>query len=145
MVPTALGKFFDSYKGRQIPVGERVEVYRNLKFKDRVVYSIRDRKSGLVLGHASNLLLSDCYFVVKEAGRKRVLKEKKKNVHAWIEGSFGVIHAGDDRIFSEGIRVKYNPYQNQTFVREYEEGETSHILWANVVWIDEMDVVASGL
>lgn len=140
-----MSKFYESYKNRNILPGQRVEVYRNLKFKDRVVYSIRDAKTGLVLGHAENVLLSRCLFIVKQAGRKRVLKEKKKNVHAWAEGSMGVIHFGDDKIFSDGFKVKYNPYKNLTFVREYENGEETHILMANVVYINQDGVFASGL
>lgn len=125
--------------------GQSVQVYRNLKYKNEAVYSIRSVNTGLVLGHATTLLLSRCNFVVSQAGRKRVLREQRKNVHAWIEGCFGIIHAGDDKIFSDGIRVKYNPYINETFVREYENGETQHILVANLVWIDEHGAYASGL
>ncbi len=134
-------KFFTSYKGRQVAPAQRVEVYRNLKFRDRVVYSVRDAKTGLVLGHATDLLLSRCKFVVSQKGRERVLKEKKKNVHAWIEGSYGIIHAGDDRIFSEGERVRYNPYTNSHF--EMECGEP--IVEANVVFIKEDMVTASAI
>jgi hypothetical protein len=110
------------------------------------VYSIRDAATGLVLGHGENILLSKCYFVVKATGRKRVLREKRKNVHAWVEGNFGIIHAGDDQIIPHNsVRVKYNPYENITFVREYENGVTGHILAANLVWIDKHGVYASGL
>jgi hypothetical protein len=138
-----LSKFFSSYKGRQIPVrGERVQVYRNLKFRDRIVYSIRDTKTGLVLGHASNLLLSGCKFNVNQRGRERVLKERKKNVHAYVEGHFGIIHAGDDRIFSEGTKIQYNPYTNSYF-EMVDCGEP--IVEANIVWIDEGLVVASNI
>lgn len=138
-----MSKFFNSYKGRQIPVhGELVQVYRNLKFKDRVVYSIRDAKTRLVLGHASNLLLSGCKFVVNQKGRERVIREKKKNVHAWVEGHFGIIHAGDDKIFSEGTEIYYNPYTNTHF-EMLECGEP--IVGANIVWIDEDLVVASAI
>ena len=135
-------KFFESYKGRNVLPGQRVEVYRNLKFKDRVIYSVRDAKTGLVLGHASNLLLSRCEFVVKEAGRQRVIKEKRKNVHAWIQGSFGIIHYGDDRIFSEGTRVSYNPYTNTHFELA-ECGEP--VMGANIVFIQEGIVTASSI
>lgn len=139
-------KFFTSYKGRQVLPAQRVEVYRNLKFKDRIVYSIRDKKTGLVLGHATTLLLTNnCYFVVNQKGREKVVSTKKRFVHAWIEGSFGIVHVGDDKIFSDGIRVRYNPYLNNTFVKVYEEGETGHMLSANVVWMDEDGVYASGL
>lgn len=135
-------KFFNSYKGRNVLPGQRVEVYRNLKFKDRIVYSVRDAKTGLVLGHASNLLLNRCCFIVRQKGRERVLKERKKNVHAWIEGSFGIIHFGDSRIFSEGIGVRYNPYTNNQF-EQAECGES--IYKANVVYIEDGLLSASGL
>ena len=138
-------KYFTSYKGRNVAPGHSVQVYRNLKYKNEAVYSIRSINSGLVLGHATTLLLSTCNFVVSQVGRKRVLREKRRNVHAWIEGSFDIIHAGDENIFSNGIPVRYNPYLNETFVRVYEEGETGHILSANIVWIDETGVYASGL
>ena len=119
-----------------------MEVYRNLKFKDRIVYSIRDPKTRLVLGHASDLLLTQCKFVVNQAGRKRVLKEKKKNVHAWISGSLSVIHAGDDRIFSDGTKVQYNPYTNSQFEMA-ECGEP--VVEANLVYINETGVYASAI
>lgn len=138
-----MSKFFNSYKGRWVHAGQRVQVYRNLKFKDRIVYSIRDVKSGLVLGHATDILLSNsCKFVVREVGRQRVLKEKKKNVHAWIEGSFGIIHAGDDKIFSDGTQVRYNPYTNSYFEMA-DCGEP--IVEANLVFIKEGLVSASAI
>lgn len=138
-------KFFNSYKGRQVEVGQRVDVYRNLSFRNRVVYSVRDHYTGLVLGHSENLLLTGCNFVVNQAGRKRVLRQKRKNVHAWVEGNYGVVHAGDYEVFSHGVIVRYNPYENETFVRMYEEGETKPVLGANLVWIDQYGVYASGL
>ncbi len=119
-----------------------MEVYRNLKFKDQIVYSIRDKRTGLVLGHASNLLLSRCRFVVNQAGRERVLREKKKNVHAWIEGSYSIIHAGDDRIFSDGTPICYNPYTNSHF--EIDScGEP--VDQATLVWIEDGLVAASAI
>lgn len=135
-------KFFNSYKGRNVLPAQRVEVYRNLKFRDKVVYSVRDANTGLVLGHASNLLLGTCKFVVKQTGRERVLREKKKNVHAWIEGSFGIVHVGDDKIFSEGIGVSYNPYTNSEFER-MDCG--APIYKASLVYIEDGFVTASGV
>lgn len=133
---------FTSYKGRRVLPAQRVEVYRNLKFKNKIVYSIRDPKTGLVLGHASKILLSRCKFVVKEAGRQRVLKEKKKNVHAWVEGSFGIVHAGDDRIFSNGTKISYNPYTNSHF-EMVDCGEP--IAEASLVFINDGQVNASSI
>jgi len=133
-------RFFAPFKNRRIAPGQRVQVYRNLN-KPGVTYSIRDAETGLVLGHANRVLLNKCYFVVKQAGRKRVLETKKKNVHAWIEGHWGIIHAGDNLLFTDGVKVKYNTYQNQTFVQE-ETGQ--HVLYTGLTYINEEGVYASG-
>jgi len=41
---------------------------------------------GRVVGWASTVLLSDVTPKVSEAGRQRVLREKRKNVHAGMGG-----------------------------------------------------------
>ena len=61
-----------------------VQVYRNLHNR---LLSIQDAKTGLVIGHATTVDLKDATFIVREAGRQRVLKEKKKNVHAFVKGT----------------------------------------------------------
>lgn len=132
--------FFNSFKGRNIIPGQRVQVYRNLN-KPGTVYSIRDAKTGLILGHASDLLLSGCIFTVYQTGRNKVLRDKKKNVHAWIEGSFGIIHAGDDQIFSDGYEVLYDPYTQYEFELAFNR---SPIRSANIVYINRFGVTASG-
>lgn len=58
-----------------------VEVYRNLHKK---CYSIRQK--GRVLYHANSVVMRDCEFRVQQGGRRRVLQERKKNVHAYIKG-----------------------------------------------------------
>ena len=60
-----------------------VYVYFNLHKK---LWSVKSRKTRHVLFHAAVVLLYDCQFKVRQAGRKRVLKEKRKNVHAGISG-----------------------------------------------------------
>lgn len=64
----------------------KVEVYRNLH-KNGIVYSIRDQKTKRVIGYSSNLTLKDVKFCVNQTGRERVLREKRKNVHAFIRGT----------------------------------------------------------
>ena len=61
----------------------RVQVYRNL---NNGLISIQDLSTGLVLGHASAVDLQRATFIVREAGRQQVLKEKRKNVHAFVRG-----------------------------------------------------------
>ena len=61
----------------------RVQVYRNL---NNGLISIQDLSTGLVLGHASAIDLEEASFIVREAGRQQVIKEKRKNVHAFVRG-----------------------------------------------------------
>jgi hypothetical protein len=65
------------------------------------------------------VLLEGCKFKVSEAGRQRVLREKRKNVHAGVTGTW--INA--DRVEScyeflsmVGRQVSYNPYKYDSFI-----------------------------
>jgi hypothetical protein len=103
---------FETVKGRTLQVGQRVEVYFNLH---KHVFSIRDKETGLVVAHADTVTLYDARFRVSEAGRQRVLHEKRKNVHALIEGNF--VGAGavlEDT--SEAPQAYYNPYTVDSFI-----------------------------
>ena len=62
----------------------RRDVYRNLHFRDEVVYSVR--KDGLVEGHALCHVMDGVTFHVGPKGNQRVRDEKRKNVHALIRG-----------------------------------------------------------
>ncbi len=73
------------HKGRSVETGQRVHVYRNLH---KNCWSIKDDRTGLVLGHAQNVLLKSAHFHVNERGRQRVLQTGNKNVHAWVDGYY---------------------------------------------------------
>jgi hypothetical protein len=92
-----------------------VEVYWNLHKK---LYSVRSVETGKVFRHVKHVLLSNAKFVVREGGRQRVLKEQKKNVHAFVRGE--MLYAGDN---AEGFspqkgvpQIKYDPYLYDTFM-----------------------------
>ena len=104
-----------------------VYVYFNLH---RKLWSVQSRKTQRVLYHTDVLLLYNCKFIVRQAGRKRVLKEKRKNVHAGVAGeldwanatrcsrrfrqaSFRIPHG-----FEAPVPVTYNPYKYESFVRK---------------------------
>ena len=98
----------------------KVFVYYNLhKHK----WSVKDVKTGRVIAHKYEVQLYNATFKVSAAGRARVLKEKRKNVHAGIEGYLtkdalprkmdGTILWGSQ---SERHKVTYNPYTYDTFV-----------------------------
>lgn len=102
---------FKSFKGRAVEEKQRVKVYRNLH---NGKWSIADKATGLVLGHADSVILLNAEFIVKEAGRQRVLREKQKNVHAVVEGNF--LTADSKHARHHGVGVTYNPYKYATFV-----------------------------
>lgn len=99
---------FTSYKGRSLRYGQKVKVYRNLH-KD--TYSIVDYTSGKVIGYADSITLKQAEFRVSEAGRQRVLRDKQKNVHAFVVGTFVSTTGGPER-----YEAYYNPYKTKTFV-----------------------------
>lgn len=86
-----------------------VQVYFNLHKK---CWSLRDKKTRRVIDHKQELVLTHCKFHVSEAGRQRVIREKRKNVHAWCEGWLqpDVVPRADF-----GLPVRYNPYEMMEF------------------------------
>ena len=61
----------------------RVEVYFNLHKK---TFSVRSCRTGRVIHHTDKVHIANPEFVVRKAGRERVLREGKKNVHAFVRG-----------------------------------------------------------
>lgn len=118
-----------AYKQRSVVPGQRVKVYRNLHRQGQ--FSIMDAATGLVLGHGPVVLLSDAKYYVSEAGRQRVLRENKKYVHAWVEGTF--VEAERDPpipVNSWGYGV-YNPRKYDTF-RDPHTGEALNGVYPRV-------------
>ena len=121
----------------------KVDVYRNLH---NGMYSIKSREAdtrGLVIAHAKQVWLDDVEFVVSDAGRNRVLREKKKYVHAFVRGTlssfFGNVRDVDvdlskvhecvheelnfNAMTKYGEEFTYNPYRFSTFVDRETESE----------------------
>jgi len=96
--------------------GQDVEVYFNLHKK---LFSVRSRKTRKVLFHTDSVELSDVTFKVSEAGRQRVLKEKRKNVHAYVRGTLVASGIGWQRNDGSGVRAYYNPYKTETFITDF--------------------------
>jgi hypothetical protein len=88
-------------------------IYWNLH-KD--CYSVRYR--GKVIAHLKGATGIKAEFKVSEAGRQRVLAEKRKNVHAFVACESFIAHDG---IYGVGEPVTYNPYKYQTFVNRVSE------------------------
>lgn len=115
-------KNFMSYKGRNEPSSyQKVKVYKNLH---NGLWSIKDVKTGLVLGHTNEVTLYDCEYKVSQKGRERVLKEKQKNIHAYIVGHYlgsnfypraYLERSGDLKSYEQLETVTYNPYKESHF------------------------------
>ena len=90
----------------------RVEVYFNLH---KYTWSIRQCSTGRVILHTDKVHIRDPKFVVRQSGRERVLREGKKNVHAFVRGE--ITHFDDfDPDYLDYTLVAYNPYKFDTFV-----------------------------
>jgi|TARA_R110002051_G_scaffold84673_3_gene149957 hypothetical protein len=95
-----------------------VEVYRNLHKK---CWSVR--QSGKVKLHTDYICLKNAEFKVSQKGRERVLKEKRKNVHAFVKGFIvdpSEINKIDDYENPNWTDVTYNPYKCGSFVTYFE-------------------------
>ena len=95
-----------------VDVARPVKVYRNLR--DKCWSVVQD---GIVKIRTTYLCLQDVTFKVSQAGRKRVIETKRKNVHAFAVGkliSATVINSNT----TDGtyIGVTYNPYKFDSFV-----------------------------
>ncbi len=91
----------------------RVFVYFNLHRKLWSVKALSGPMRGRVVAHRDTLALTDCTFKVSEAGRQRVLREQRKNVHAGVVG-----YLSDAPALAHDVPVTYNPYKAATFTRK---------------------------
>ncbi len=108
----------DTRKGRRqlkpTDLGTPVKVYYNLH---RKCFSVLSHHTGRVIGHVESIRLADVQFHVRQSGRERVLREKKKNVHAYVRGLIQGWDEAED-LFDLGEKISYNPYVAGHFWRE---------------------------
>jgi hypothetical protein len=79
-------------------------------------FSVKYR--GKVIAHRDSLSVSGAEFRVSEKGRQRVLREKRKSVHAYIVADRIDPLTPDERlsVLLDGFDVTYNPYKHTAFV-----------------------------
>ena len=94
----------------------RVFVYYNLHKHTWSIRALEGPRKGLVIAHSDTVLLSDARGRVSQAGRKRVLRDKRKNVHAGIVGT--LVHTEGEGYFPGLDEVTYNPYKYASFVHK---------------------------
>ncbi|HEY9816847.1 MAG TPA: hypothetical protein V6D20_13770 [Candidatus Obscuribacterales bacterium] len=119
-------------------IHENVQVYRNLH---RKCLSIRHSKSRKVIFHDDKVILHLPRFKVSEAGRQRVLREKRKNVHAYVQGNYSVLDRVPARLHDTAywIPVFYNPYRVAQFTEHYSGKPVWNAEW---VWIGNEGIYA---
>lgn len=92
----------------------KVFIYWNIHRGVWSVKALQGPNRGRVIQHVTDITLSDCVFKVSEAGRKKVLAQKVKNVHAGVVGYLDSLV--EPEVSGEHIDVTYNPYKFSTFV-----------------------------
>ena len=98
----------------------KVFVYFNLHKKCWSVKALEGENKGRVIAHEDFIILRDVVGRVSKAGRERVLREKRKNVHAGIVGEW--VSDIDDSLATNGdtwlapYDITYNPYKYDSFV-----------------------------
>ena len=118
----------DSKVSELIDPAKPVEVYKNLHWN---CWSVR--QSGIVRLHTYAIALKNCEFKVSEKGRQRVLKEKRKNVHAFVKGT--LTKRGG---FTNGDKVTYNPYKMSTFRKSGQPCHTMNTVIFNTAGVREL-------
>lgn len=84
-------------------------VYRNLHTGG---FSIKYK--GLVVDRSNQFVAENVTFKVNEKGRQRVIKEKSKNVHAYVVCDN--YKNAEDKSIKNLRTITYNPYVNDSFM-----------------------------
>lgn len=126
----------------------RVRLYRNLKIRDQRAWSLmamEGPRKGLVIDVVDGAVLERATFVVKESGRQRVIRDKQKNVHAFVDGEIvesfplksmrGALDGGE----GADVRITYDPYTMRSFMRTDCMQPVEH---ASVVFVSPAGVFA---
>ena len=97
-------------------LGKKVWVYYNLH---KQTFSIKYKNK--VRDYGNFIILENVEFVVQPGGRKRVIKDKVKNVHAFVCGELIYYNKfnqrNDDFVVKDKRRIiTYNPYLYDSFV-----------------------------
>lgn len=114
-------------------------IYFNLHKK---LFSCKNWKTKLVQYRAKSLYLTDCTFKVSQAGRSRVLTEKKKNVHAGVLGTIQYLDGLATTMAHSYRELYYNPYEVEGFT-DLESGKL--VESAEEVMLIDKQIFAKGL
>ncbi len=117
----------------------KVFVYFNLHKRLFSIKALEGERKGRVIAHMSLLALENPKFKVSKAGRERVLREGRKNVHAGVVGDFN-----PTKLFAENVTwepVRYNPYLFDSFVDDNKQP----VAFADVAFLQVMPITKKPL
>lgn len=134
-------------------------VYCNIKKRTLSVKALEGEFKGLVVAGVEQILIGDAQLKVSEAGRQRVLKSQRKNVHAGVVGQVKALWGAsvredlDPETFAalvpglpwpqfRGTPLTYNPYKTRTFVRK---ADGRPVVGARLVKLDRCRIWAKGI
>lgn len=99
---------------RTLESGQHVQCYRNLNAHNGKVFSIKDKKTGLVICHADKFRIENVKCHVGK-GRFKVREKKQKNVHAWVDGIY--INECEMNI-NHMQELTYDPFIHDNFINK---------------------------
>ena len=99
----------------------KVFVYYNLHKHLWSIKALEGDSKGKVIARLNTVLLHNPKPKVSEAGRQRVIREQKKNVHAGIIGEWGELFPLPTD--TNAREITYNPYKYSSFVYKDNEEE----------------------
>ena len=113
----------------------KVKVYFNLHKKLFSVVALEGDMKGKVIEHTNSIDLSMPIFRVQKAGRERVLRERRKNIHAYVAG-YRCKLKSDEEIKKNGnlewVKATYDPYKYDSFVSVEGKNRVSHCRYARL-------------
>lgn len=98
-----------------------VFIYRNLTKGCWSVRATDGLEKGRVIGHVRTFCVNRPGFKVSEAGRQRVLRERRKNVHAGVTGTLISYRGMNNMNYGVEVptlgwdRISYSPYLREYF------------------------------
>ena len=96
----------------------KVRVYWNLHLHMWSVQEYIPKKGWRVWYHADEVMLENVEWKVSRAGRDRVRREKRKNVHAYAVGDLAEVKKVFEIVPRGWWPICYNPYHNDGFVSD---------------------------
>jgi hypothetical protein len=113
-----------------------VRVYRNV---NTGTFSAQEKteKGWRITSHPNKVRLRNARFRVNQGGRKKVLEDRRKNVHAYIEGELV-----DTKSTISGKLLTYDPYKTSQFITT----DGKKVLHADEVSVDSFGIIkAKGI